>query len=63
MKKENKKDEKYKDELLMYKALYFREKRKLEKILRNLQEYEYLLPDDYRSIIKEFLEIEKINYH
>lgn len=51
------------DELEMYKALYFREKRKLDKILRNLQEYEYLLPDDYRSIIKEFLKIEGIKYH
>lgn len=51
------------NELQMYKALYFREKRKLEKIIRNLQDYEYLLPDDYRSIIREILKIEGIKYH
>lgn len=51
------------NELQMYKALYFREKRKIEKIIRNLQDYEYLLPDDYRSIIREILKIEGIKYH
>ena len=51
------------EELQMYKALYFREKRKLDRIIRNLQDYEYLLPDDYRSIIKEILKIEGIKYH
>lgn len=51
------------NELQMYKALYFREKRRMEKIIRNLQDYEYLLPDDYRSIIREILKIEGIKYH
>lgn len=51
------------NELQMYKALYFREKRRIEKIIRNLQDYEYLLPDDYRSIIREILKIEGIKYH
>lgn len=51
------------NELQMYKALYFREKRRIEKIIRNLQDYEYLLPDNYRSIIREILKIEGIKYH
>ena len=51
------------NELQMYKVLYFREKRRIEKIIRNLQDYEYLLPDDYRSIIREILKIEGIKYH
>lgn len=51
------------NELQMYKALYFREKRRIDRIIRNLQDYEYLLPDDYRSIIREILKIEGIKYH
>ena len=50
-------------ELQLYKALYFREKKRLNNIIYNLQEYEYLLPDAYRSIIREILKIERIKYH
>lgn len=51
------------EELLMYKALYFREKKRMNNVIKNLQDYEYLLPDEYRSIIKEILKIERIKYH
>ena len=42
-------------ELYMYRALYFKEKQKLNNILNELNRYSYLLPDAYRSIIKEIL--------
>lgn len=51
------------DELQMYKALYFREKKRINNIIKALLDYEYLLPDAYRSIIKEILKIEGIKYH
>lgn len=51
------------DELQMYKALYFREKKRINNIIKVLLDYEYLLPDAYRSIIKEILKIEGIKYH
>lgn len=51
------------EELQMYKALYYRERKRMNNIIKNLQDYEYLLPDAYRSIIKEILKIEGIKYH
>ena len=51
------------DELKMYKALYFREKRKTDRIVRTLEYYEYLLPEDYKHIVKELLKMERIKYH
>lgn len=51
------------EELHMYKALYYRERKRMNNIIKNLQDYEYLLPDAYRSIIKEILKIEGIKYH
>lgn len=51
------------EELQMYKALYYRERKRMNNIIKNLQDYEYLLPDSYRSIIKEILKIEGIKYH
>ena len=51
------------EELQMYKALYFREKKRINNIIKALLDYEYLLPDAYRSIIKEILKIEGIKYH
>lgn len=50
-------------ELYMYRALYFKEKQKLNNILNELNKYSYLLPDAYRSIIKEILKSEGIRYH
>lgn len=50
-------------ELQMYKALYFTEKRKLKFLVDNLQKYDYLLPDDYKSIVNEILKLERIKYH
>ena len=51
-------------ELYMYKALYFKEKQKLNSILYQLEKYSYLLPDEYKHIIKEILKKEKgIVYH
>lgn len=50
-------------ELYMYRALYFKEKQKLNNILNELNRYSYLLPDAYRSIIKEILKSEGIKYH
>lgn len=50
-------------ELYMYRALYFKEKQKLNNILNELNRYSYLLPDAYRSIIKEILKSEGIRYH
>ena len=51
-------------ELYMYKALYFKEKQKLNSILYHLEKYSYLLPDEYKHIIKEILKKEKgIEYH
>lgn len=51
------------NELQMYKALYYREKKRINNIIKALLDYEYLLPDAYRSIIKEILKIEGIKYH
>lgn len=51
------------DELRLYKALYFREKKKLQNIILELYKYDYLLPDAYRSIIKDILRSEGIKYH
>lgn len=51
------------NELELYKALYFKEKQKLQNILHELNKYAYLLPDAYRSIIKEILKSEGIKYH
>lgn len=51
------------NELQMYKALYYREKKRINNIIKALLDYEYLLPDAYRSIIKEVLKIEGIKYH
>lgn len=51
------------DELLMYKALYYKEKKKLQNIINVLLKYEYLLPDAYRSIIKDILKSEGIKYY
>ena len=48
-------------ELQMYKALYYREKKRINNIITNLIKYEYLIPDEYRSIIKEILKVEGIN--
>lgn len=50
-------------DLYMYRALYFKEKQKLNNILNELNKYSYLLPDAYRSIIKEILKSEGIKYH
>lgn len=50
-------------ELYVYRALYFKEKQKLNNILNELNRYSYLLPDAYRSIIKEILKSEGIKYH
>ena len=50
-------------ELKLYKALYFRERKQFENDKKVLKEYEYLLPDEYRSLIKELLKLEGINYH
>lgn len=50
-------------ELKIYKALYFKEKQRLQNILNELNKYSYLLPDAYRSIIKEILKSEGIKYH
>lgn len=50
-------------ELKLYKALYFREKKRFENLRLILKEYEYLLPDAYRGLIKEILKLEGINYH
>ena len=52
-----------KKELCIYRALYFKEKQKLQHILNELNKYSYLLPDSYRSIIKEIITVEGINYH
>lgn len=51
------------NELYLYRALYFKEKQKLQNILNELNKYSYLLPDAYRSIIKEILKSEGIRYH
>lgn len=51
------------NELYIYRALYFKEKQKLNNILNELNRYSYLLPDAYRSIIKEILKSEGIRYH
>lgn len=58
-----KKKDELEEELHMYKALYYRERKRMNNIIKNLQDYEYLLPDAYRSIIKEILKIEGIKYH
>ena len=58
-----KKKDELEEELQMYKALYYRERKRMKNIIKNLQDYEYLLPDAYRSIIKEILKIEGIKYH
>ena len=55
--------EKKNNELLLYKALYFKEKQKLQNVLNELNKYSYLLPDAYRNIIKEILKCEGIKYH
>lgn len=58
-----KKKDELENELQMYKALYYREKKRINNIITNLVNYEYLLPDEYRSIIKEILKVEGIRYH
>lgn len=40
-------------ELDLYKALYFTTKKKLDVLMTFMTRYDYLLPDEYRSIIKE----------
>ena len=44
---------KQKDELELYKSLYFGLKKKLDRITQQLRFYDYLLPDEYRTIIRE----------
>lgn len=51
------------DELKLYKALYFKERIKLQNIIAELERYSYLLPDAYRSIIMDILKSEGIRYH
>ena len=63
MKKKIKKELSEADELKLYKALYFKEKMKLQNILRELNNYDYLLPDAYRSIIKDIIKSEGYKYH
>ena len=63
MKKKIKKELSEVDELRLYKALYFKEKMKLQNILRELNNYDYLLPDAYRSIIKDIIKSEGYKYH
>ena len=63
MKKKIKKELNEVDELKLYKALYFKEKIKLQNILRELNNYDYLLPDAYRSIIKDIIKSEGYKYH
>lgn len=63
MKKKIKKELNEVDELRLYKALYFKEKMKLQNILRELNNYDYLLPDAYRSIIKDIIKSEGYKYH
>ena len=58
-----KKKDELENELQMYKALYYREKKRINNIITNLVKYEYLIPDEYRSIIKEILKVEGIRYH
>ena len=63
MKKKIKKELNEADELKLYKALYFKEKMKLQNILRELNNYDYLLPDAYRSIIRDMIKSEGYKYH
>ena len=63
MKKKIKKELSEVDELRLYKALYYKEKMKLQNILRELNNYDYLLPDAYRSIIKDIIKSEGYKYH
>ena len=56
-------EDKEKNELKLYKALYFKEKAKLQNIINQLIKYDYLLPDAYRSIIKDILKYEGIKYY
>lgn len=63
MKKKIKKEISEVDESKLYKALYFKEKMKLQNILRELNNYDYLLPDAYRSIIKDIIKSEGYKYH
>ena len=66
MKKVIKKSEDEQDvkkQLFMYRSLYMKEKQKLEYILNKLNQYDYLIPDEYRSIIKEIINMKGINYH
>lgn len=58
-----KKKDELENELQMYKALYYREKKRINNIITNLVKYEYLIPDEYRSIIKEILKVEGIRYY
>ena len=60
-KKEDEQD--VKKQLFMYRSLYMKEKQKLEYILNKLNQYDYLIPDEYRSIIKEIINMKGINYH
>ena len=62
MKRRIKKESEF-DELKLYKALYFKERQKLQNIYYNLEKYSYLLPDAYKSIIKDILKVEGIKYH
>ena len=52
MKKVKSKEEIQK-ELDLYKSMYFATKKKLDILTTFMKRYDYLLPDDYRSIIKE----------
>lgn len=63
MKSEVKKNEDLEDELKLYKALYFREKKRLENIIKTLKDYEYLLPDCYKKIITEIYFKGDIKWH
>lgn len=57
------KKEDLESELKLYRSLYFREKKKIQNILMELNKYKYLLPDEYRSIIEEILTVEGIRYY
>ena len=60
-KKEDEQD--VKKQLFMYRSLYMKEKAKLQSILYTLNKYDYLIPDEYRSIIKEIINMEGVKYH
>lgn len=63
MKSEVKKNEDLEAELKLYKALYFRERKRLENVISELNKYKYLIPDSYRSIIEEIIRVEGIRFY